>query len=138
MDFDFEMNTGDVQRVLKKLPDATAKKVVRLAVGAGARVIRDAAKQLAPYDPSRKTGTHLRDAIVARKVPRTNDLYNVGTLSRVAPHAHLLEFGTVKMPPAPFLRPAAAYSNQKVAVKMIKIIGNGILREARKLSGVTK
>ena len=50
MDFEFEIDTSGLQSLLKKLPEETAKKVTRNAVSAGARVIRDNAKQLALHD----------------------------------------------------------------------------------------
>lgn len=134
MDFDVVIDTGPLENLLKKLPDATKKKVVRLAVAAGARVIRDKAKELAPYDSTRRTGTHLRDAIVVRRVKNTNDLMNIGVLARKAPHGHLLEFGTVKMSPRPFLRPAADTTKQEVAQTTIKALARGIFREAKKLA----
>ena len=138
MDFDFEIDTTGLENLLKKLPIETGKKVTRNAVSAGARVIRDNAKQLAPYDETRKTGTHLRDGIVVKRVKSTNDVFRIGTLkygNKKVPHAHLVEFGTIKKEPKPFLRPAAALSQQLVAVKMIKILANGIFREAKKLAG---
>lgn len=138
MDFDFEIDTTGLESLLKKLPGETSKKVTRNAVSAGARVIRDNAKKLAPYDHSRKSGTHLRDGIVAKRVKGTNDVYSVGTQKfgkKKVPHAHLVEFGTVKAPPQPFLRPAAALSQQLAALKMIENLARGIFREAKKLAG---
>ena len=138
MDFDFEIDTTGLENLLKKLPEETGKKVTRNAVSAGARVIRDGAKQLAPYDSSRKSGTHLRDGIVVKRVPRTNDLYSIGTLKtgkKAVPHAHLVEFGTIAQPPKPFLRPAVLINQQVAVLKIFKIMANGIFREAKKLAG---
>ena len=113
MEFDFEIDTSGLESLLKKLPEETAKKVTRNAVAAGARVIRDHAKQLAPYDTSRKSGTHLRDGIVVKRVKSTNDVYSIGTQTKgkkKVPHGHLVEYGTKRSSPKPFLRPAALLS----------------------------
>jgi len=142
MDFDFELDTGPLDNLLKQLPEETQKKVVRRSVAAGARVIRDGARELAPYDPSRSEGTHLRDAVMVKRLQGTNDIMRIGTLTgsspKGAPHAHLVEFGTVKMSAKPFLRPAALFTQQATAVKMFRILANGIFREAKKLAGKAK
>ena len=134
MEFEFELSTDPLQKILKKLPQETQKKVVRNAVRAGAKVIAEEAIQLAPYDLTRKSGTHLIDAIIVRRIRNTNDVFRIGTIARDAPHAHLLEFGTVKMQPQPFLRPAVDNVQGGVAIKMMKILNRGILREMKKLS----
>ena len=139
MDFDFSVATEGLERVLKLLPEETAKKVTRRAVAAGARVIRDGAKELAPYDDGRSTGTHLKDALVVKRLQGTNDIFRIGTLTgrspKGAPHAHLIEFGTIKMQPLPFLRPASIFLQEKAVGKILKIMSNGILRESIKLAG---
>jgi len=133
VEFDFKLSTDPLQKILKKLPQETQKKVVRNAVRAGAKLILQESIQLAPYDLTRKSGTHLIDAIIVRRIRNTNDVFRIGTLARDAPHAHLLEFGTVKMQPRPFLRPAVDNVQGGVAIKMIKILNRGILREMKKL-----
>lgn len=135
MDVSVTIDADGLENLLKKLPNETAKKVTRLAVSAGARAIRDEAKKLAPYDPKRRKGTHLRDAIVSRRVKNTNDLFDIGVLGNKAPHGHLLEYGTVNMSPKPFLRPAADNAQEEVAKKIIKVLARGIFREAKKLAG---
>ena len=140
MEFEFEIpGVQELNHALKLLPEDIAKKVVRQAVAAGARVIRDAAKELAPYDPSRTAGVHLRDGIVVKRKKNTNDIMIIGTQTRgskAVPYAHLLEFGTVKMSARPFLAPAAAMMQQKAIGKMFNNLSNGILRESKKLAGV--
>jgi HK97 gp10 family phage protein len=137
MEFDFEMDTGELESILNNLHDEIKLKVTRLAVAAGARIIRDSAKSLAPYDSSRSSGVHLRDAIVVSRVRSTNDVYIIGTRSKgkkAAPHAHLQELGTVKMSPQPFLRPASEVSAQAAINEIIKRLEKGALREAKKLA----
>ena len=140
MEFEFEIpGVEELNSALNLLPEDLAKKVVRNAVAAGARVIRDAARDLAPYDPSRTSGVHLRDGIVVKRKKNTNDIMIIGTQTRgskAVPHAHLLEFGTVKMSAKPFLAPAAAMTQQKAIGKMFNVMANGILRESKKLAGI--
>lgn len=136
MDIDFNLDADVALGVLRRLPTEVKNKVAQQAVAAGARVIRDKAKELAPYDGSRSSGVHLRDAIVVAKVKGTNDVYIIGTRSKgkkSAPHAHLQEFGTIHHPPNAFLRPAADLSTQEAAIKMIKKLSAGILKATRRL-----
>lgn len=96
-----------------------AGKVARQAVAAGAGVSRKAIRQKAPVD----TG-NLRAAIVMKreKNTRLTEEYVVavrkgkrrdvaaaksgqGKLGKDAYYAHMVEFGTVKMPAQPFVRP---------------------------------
>lgn len=70
-----------------------------------ARLVRDRIKQKAPLGP---TG-NLKKATYASALPETttgNAVAFAGIRPRKAPHGHLLEFGTVKMRPHPFVRPA--------------------------------
>lgn len=140
VDADFELNTGELDEILKKLPGELKRKVTRNAVSAGARVIRDAAKTLAPYDKSRTSGVHLRDAIVSKRKKGTNDIFKIGVISgpKGAPHGHLVEFGTVNQLGQPFLRPAAKQTAPEVAGRIIRNMVNGINRESKKLAGKGK
>ena len=118
---------------LEKLDDAVASKIVRATVRAGGRVILKQAKDLAPYDTSRKSGVHLRDALVLRKISRTNDIFRVGSVSRKAPHAHLVEFGTVKWAGKPFFRKAFLEKRQEAVAKMLSTFIKLTTKEAKKL-----
>lgn len=89
--------------------------------GVGARVIKRAAVRNIEASPSVETGS-LRDAVIVKKVPKSEAQYTSEHVVTVrgrgkpankkgqkiarAPHAHLVEFGTVHMPAEPFLRPA--------------------------------
>jgi len=137
MDFDFKMDTGELESILNNLHNEIKLKVTRLAVAAGARIIRDSAKSLAPFNPYRSSGVHLKDAIVISRIRSTNDVHIIGTRSKgkkAAPHAHLLEFGTVKMSPQPFLRPASEVSAEAAINEIIKKLEKGVIREAKKLA----
>ena len=135
MEVDFTFNTGELEAVLNKLPIEMKKKVTRNAVAAGARVIRNEARKLAPYNTRRTGGIHLRDAIRSERIKSTNDVFRIGTRSREAPHAHLQEFGTVAHRARPFLRPAADSSQMKVAGRMIDNLSKGILKQSIILAG---
>ena len=139
--------TGDkaLLKLLKKLPDKTARKVSRQAVNAGATPILKAARRLVSVDDGtlkkaldKKVKTYKKTkAVVAIIGPR----------SREAPHGSLLEFGSGpriqtttgrevgSMPAKPFLRPAAQQEGSNAFSKMRAKMGQGIEREAMKLKG---
>jgi len=87
-------------------------------------VVRKYARFYAPYDKKRKKGTHLRDAILVSDGPLTftDVLVTVRSKRPGAPHAHLLEFGTVRNRAYPFMRPAAATARGEVAETLKKDI----------------
>lgn len=90
---------------LARLDGPFKEKLARSMAVAGGQVLRDEAKHHAPVD----TGL-LRDSIyLAFKEDRSTGgqvVYSVSWNSKTAPHGHLIEFGTYKMPAKPFLRPA--------------------------------
>lgn len=100
-----------------------ASDVKELALEAGT-VVRDAARANAPYDPNRKTGTHLRDAIfVDSGDPEKPDVL-VGVNYRLAPHAHLQEHGSSRTVAHPYMRPAIEQTRSRVN----QILGDGVAR----------
>jgi HK97 gp10 family phage protein len=108
---------------LKKLEDNVARKAARSATAAAATVVKKAAKANIRKAPSVDTGS-LLDAVITKRAPRgeteltSEHLVTVrgrgkkrpysakGKRIATAPHAHLVEFGTVNMPAEPFMRPA--------------------------------
>jgi len=50
-------------------------------------------------------------------------------------HAHLIEFGTVKMAARPFIRPAFDQTKGEALKVMGKELGKGVEKAARKLAG---
>lgn len=88
--------------------------VIDLLMDEGAQPLRDEARRNAPYDPKRKKGVHLRDAIFASEGDVNRDPRGPTVLAGVntnwrkggAPHAHLIERGTFKMRSRPFWRPS--------------------------------
>ena len=109
---------------LQTLDKDIQTKVARSAVAAGAAVIRKLAKQKAPISPADLTPEvapgYLRDSIISRRQRRTTKTaeYAVtvrhkggkSNLRKDGTNPYQIgvfnEFGTVKMSPRPFMRPA--------------------------------
>jgi len=72
----------------------------RRAIARGVNLMRDDARRRCPY----RTG-RLQESIRAR-MGRDIQEGHVIAGGKEAPHAHLIELGTVKMRPQPFMRPA--------------------------------
>lgn len=119
----------ELVKKLREIPLALRKRVLRNALAAGARLVRDEAKQQAPVlrlenslqAPYRKPGT-VRDAVRIRTSKKDRRAGDVGVYVNVKPakgaergaksradpfYWRFLEFGTKRMAPRKFLRPAA-------------------------------
>lgn len=114
--------------LLKKCPHTKEAKKIFHRYGL---VVRKWARYFAPYDPKRKKGEHLRDAILVSDGPLafTDCLVTVRYKRPGAPHAHLQEFGTVRMAAHPFMRPAASTAAAEV--------GDGMKRDILELIKAT-
>lgn len=130
---------------LKRLTDKVQRRVLNRAVNAGARVIRDEAKQNAPVD----TGKLKRNIITAkRRAPKGQAEYVVtvrGISQRTgnsdnsmktndpknAFYARFIEFGTSKVSRAQFLAPAFESKKHEAMAAIKKALGEGIEKEAR-------
>lgn len=78
----------DVKRALRELPDKLRRRMLRNALAAGARVVRDAAKQAAPVlarDTPTRTAGLVRDRIKVRTSKRDKLDGNVGVFVNVQP-----------------------------------------------------
>jgi len=98
------------EELAKKLEGLTGTPYTQRVVDAineWAVMLRDRARQKAPLGP---TG-NLRRSIFADRRRPFHDKWQpsalAGVNASIAPHAHLVEFGTVKMSARPFFRPAA-------------------------------
>lgn len=98
---------SDVLKGLERLEKKVGGQVLIAGVAAMAKVIYEEAKLNA--GKHRKTGT-LQDAIYRvyspEKSKQNSKTYRISWNKKKAPHGHLLEFGTVRAPAYPFLRPA--------------------------------
>lgn len=113
----------EIQRKLGDIIDAVNGKKVKEVYLEGAIILRDEAKKNAPYDPKRKSGTHLRDAIFAARGDDNKPNVLVGVRYKSAPHAHIVEYGSVKTSAHPYIRPAIAATGSKIA----STINDGLL-----------
>jgi HK97 gp10 family phage protein len=112
---------GEAMRLLSS---DVALKVARAATAAAAQPVKKAAIRNIVNSPSVQTGS-LRDSVIVKRLGRAESALtsehivtvrgrgklikkgkNKGQHQTSAPHAHFVEFGTVNMPPEPFLQPA--------------------------------
>lgn len=112
-DSDFVEMEGlaELQTALRELPDATARNVLRRVAKDALEPIAQRARQLAPVD----RGALIFSIGVNNKLTRRqrsqadkgdpNDVVMYAGAGGL-PQAHMMEFGTVDIPPRPFLRPA--------------------------------
>jgi HK97 gp10 family phage protein len=133
---------------LRALSRDMALKTARGATAAAAGVVRKRAQALAPiadapHPLGRRKGQlvqpgNLRKNIYVRRVPpqqtpfTSEHLVTVrqgsGKAGRDAFYGRFIEFGTVKMRPQPFLRPALASERGKALETMKKRLASGIAR----------
>ena len=116
----------------------------------GAEVFAAAARQKAPYNPRRKKGIHLRDAIIVRRLRRrgSEPAPSIAAVDRKkAPHAYLVEHGSGerviksgrlrgkplgKMPRQPFMRPAWNENKARVLQQITNDLGQLVDQAVRK------
>jgi HK97 gp10 family phage protein len=110
----------ELQIAMNRLSGDMAGKIARQATAAAAGVVRTAARNNAPVDSGnlkaaivmkRKRQTNLTEEYnVALRAGKKSDVKNAkagkGKLGKDAHYGRFVEFGTVKMPPRPFLAPA--------------------------------
>jgi HK97 gp10 family phage protein len=95
---------------LSALNSFVQEEVIRKGVAAAAKVFYEEVKLNASPPRMGKVTGNLEKSIYYkwRKDASTGNkkVYRIGWDSRIAPHGHLLEFGTVTNPAYPFVRPA--------------------------------
>jgi len=139
----------ELGKALKDLGNAVGLKVSRGATAAGARVVRKQAVANIEAAPSIETGS-LRDAVIVKRAGRGESSLTSEHLVTVrgrgkpynkkgqriarAPHAHLVEFGTVNMPAEPFLRPAYEQKKGDAVTAIAEQLAKGIDRAAKKVA----
>lgn len=129
---------------MRGLSEKVNKRIAASATGGAAKVIKTAAVRNVVSSPSVDTGS-LRDAVIVKKLGRSESSatsehivtvrYRGGkrkskTKQSTAPHAHFVEFGTVKMPAEPFLRPAFDSHKTEALNVMIDRLRSGIAKAA--------
>lgn len=68
----------------------------------------------APYDPGRKKGIHLRDAIFCGRGDENKPHVLVGVNYKKAPHAWLVEYGSHRWQGKPYVRPAITQTGSRI------------------------
>jgi HK97 gp10 family phage protein len=106
---------ANMSKVLNKTSGAEAKEVYLAA----ALKLRDKARQ----NVNVVTG-NLRRGIFAARGDENKSNALVGVNYRIAPHAHLVEYGTVRMAARPYLRPALTMTGPEIA----RMIREGLLK----------
>lgn len=100
---------AELQEKIAAIVDrATGKEVKRIHMSA-AIVLRDEARDLAPVLKKPQKGRVaglLKSAIYAAYGKDSAPDVLVGVKYKIAPHAHWLEFGNVRIPAQPYMRPA--------------------------------
>jgi len=123
---------GKLRNVFLEMPaKLTSPEAMDLYKRAG-KIARDRARELCPYDPKRKRGVHLRDAIFVDARYRGKPSVLVGVNYRLAPHAHLVEYGTVRWAGKPFFRPAVAQTASTVRAMLRQGIAEIIAKQTMK------
>lgn len=145
----------ELQAALKELPERVAKNALRASVYAGAKIVRDDAKQRAPIFTGPVIQGHpppgtLKKSVIMKQIPEQSGKFHqtfyvavrhgkkyqkVGKkeINRDAFYWRFVEFGTANMAARPFMRPA--FEAQKLAaVEAIKAkLADRIEEEAQKL-----
>ncbi len=127
----------ELDKLLKKLPERVARNVVRGAVRKAGKVVETEMRTRAPVGPTGNLKASIGQIGVRqpdkRKVVRTVGALRGGGFKGY--HAHLVEFGTVKMPARPFIRPAWDQTQGEALKVMGKELGKGVEKAARRLAG---
>ena len=119
-----------IDLALKKVGIEFERKIARSAVRAGAKIIMEEAKRLAPVDPDGQQTLKKSIQVVTRSKRVGDAVVSVATRSgrKYAPknmnafYAPFLEFGTEHQPAQPFLRPALRKRTPSAIREMVKVI----------------
>jgi len=132
----------ELDEALGKLPKATGKNVLRRIAIRSLAPVLSAAKNFVPVDEghlkdSLKITTRLskrQRSINARQVAEGKASVQLYAGAAALPHAHLVEFGTNKMAPQPFLRPAWDANKDDVLQLIKDELGEEITKAAARLA----
>lgn len=102
--------SGDLSASLEKFAKRIQDDVVIAGVATAARVIYDEAKlNTSQGKPGIVTGNLHRSIyrkFIKDRSTGPRKIYRISWDRRIAPHGHLIEFGTARSPAYPFIRPA--------------------------------
>ena len=146
--------TGDKQlkKLLKQLPEKVQRKVMSAAMRKAVKPIQSAAQAKAPVDTGTlalsmgsKVKTYAKSKTTVGIIgPKTGFSSESGGKKRNVPafYAHLVEKGHIasdgsRVPPHPFLEPAAKAQSGATLAAMQGQIAIGVVKEAKKLGKVS-
>lgn len=139
--FDFQLHgLKGLDKALKQLPKSTGKSALRTALKNAAEPIAEAARSNAPRGPTGNLVESIEVKTTLKKTQKAGRLKAgdvevfVGATWPKGAHAHLIEFGTYKMPAQPFLRPAWDSNKKKARDMIAEEIWENIARAARRLA----
>lgn len=117
----------ELERKLAKMTESVGYDRMEKIMYESAEEVRDELKTAAPAGP---TGNLARSP-VAKKMPKSRSPVVIAGIDRkIAPHAHLIEFGTVKMAARPFFRPVwdrlRGKVNKEIADKARKSVESSV------------
>ena len=127
---------------LRKLNGPVKFRVCGRATAKAAQIVKAAVKSKVYTNPSYETGSLYR-SVIAKKLRRGQTRLTsehivtfkgkAGKARKdgkrdIAPHAHFIEFGTVKMPAEPVLRPGFESSKERAKNVMIQTLRDGIAK----------
>lgn len=129
----------ELDEALKQLPKSVGKTVLRNALKKAAAPVVADAKANAPRDRGdlaesidiRATLTRRQRRMRARR--GAVEMF-IGPSFPLGAHGHLVEFGTVKMPARPFLRPAWDSNKERVLETFGKLIWAELAKAAKRLA----
>ncbi len=140
---------SELNKVIKKLPGELADKVYLQALRKGSNLVRDSARERAPYGTnfSKRSFTRskkgvqrtelfkLRDQIKVTVTLKTGVSFAMAVHIGAAYWGMFQEFGTSKMPARPWMRPAFDAAAQDALNLIGTELGKGVERTAVRLAG---
>lgn len=114
---------SDMLEALRAFPPKLRRKTLAASTIAAAKTIRDQARQNAPVD----TGLLRKDIIykrIAERCTPEREVYAV-LVRKSKGHAfywRFIEFGTSKVPPRPFMRPAVLEKQEEAVEKFAEVL----------------
>lgn len=131
---------------MRSLSAKVSTRIAVSATGAAAGIVKKATVSTITGNPSVDT-VSLRDSVIVKKLPKGQSQvtsehivtfrgrgkpYNKkGQRIALAPHAHLVEFGTVNMPAEPSLRPAFDTEKRRAVDVMADRLRKGIAKATK-------